>query len=426
MKLLRFSLFIIFAGCTPVTQTSNNQGGTGKNLRLMDLTYEPLIRTVLLHPPSNDPKVTLLPSVAKLGYPLVLEFDELTAQRDTYYARIIHCNYDWTKSILMDLDFLNEYNEFPINNFEFSVDSHIPYNHYWFTLPPVKLPGNYVVVVYRAGDKNDIILSRRFMIYENRVSIGSEQNLIGAGSLARANQQINFNVNYKDIELINPLESIQVVIRQNERWDNMVTGVKPTFIREFDKELEYRFADENKLFKGGSEFRWFDIRSLNHPGRNVAKVDRSVRPFEVYIETDKPRGSESYSQLPDFNGDFVLENFDFRNTGYSNYAYINFELASPEINGDVYVAGAFNYWNLNSENRMLYDSIAKEYYARVLLKQGWYDYQYVVRSKTLPPHYFEGSHFETENDYEIFVYYRPFQPKADILVGYRSFTLNAR
>ncbi len=75
---------------------------------------------------------------------------------------------------------------------------------------------------------------------------------------------------------------------------------------------------------------------------------------------------------------------------------------------------------------MRYDTVRRMYTAALLLKQGWYDYQYVVRSKTLPPYYLEGSHFETENFYEIFVYYRMFQPRADLLVGYMQHKMNPR
>ena len=87
------------------------------------------------------------PAVTPLGkWDLLLRFDDLRNQQEPYYARVIHCNYDWTKSDLQDLDFMTVYNEFPINNFEYSVDTHIPYVHYSFPLPPVKLPGNYVLL----------------------------------------------------------------------------------------------------------------------------------------------------------------------------------------------------------------------------------------------------------------------------------------
>jgi hypothetical protein len=327
----------------------------------------------------------------------------------------------------MDLDFLNEFNEFPINDFEFSVDTHIPYVHYWMTLPPVKLPGNYLVLVYRGSDKNDVILSKRFMVYDQRVSFENERNLVGAGNVASLNQQINFTVNYGQLEVINPLENIKVAIRQNRRWDNIATDIKPSFVREIEKQLEYRFFESEKMFKGGNEFRFFDIRSLNNPGRNVARVNRTVKPYEVFIERDKSRRDEAYSQLEDMNGGYIPDNLDYPDAAFTNYAYVNFTLAAPQaFSGNVYVAGAFNYWNMNAQNKMHYDSANREYKARVLLKQGWYDYQYLVQSPDVPPYYLEGSHYETENIYEILVYYRPFQPKADLLIGYIRLQRNPR
>jgi hypothetical protein len=412
--------------CTPIGPYATTDGGN-KTLQLIDKAYEPTVKTVKLHPSFNDPQANLLPAVAKLGQAnLLLQFDDLRPDRDTYYARVIHCNYDWSRSMLQDLEFLTDYNEFPINNYEFSIDTHVPYVHYWFNIPAVKLPGNYVIVVYRASNKEDIILSRRFMVYDTRVSFSNERNLIGAGSVAKLNQQINFTINYGSLDLINPLETVQVAIRQNQRWDNIATNIKPSFVREIEKQLEYRFFDESKMFKGGNEFRFFDMRSLNNPGRNVDYVKSNVKPFQVYIVKDKTRQYEAYSQYPDLNGGFINDNYDYRDASYTNYADVNFTLSSPELIGDVYVTGAFNYWNLTHENKMQYDSLKKEYHSHVLLKQGWYDYQYYVQSKSLKPFVLEGTHFETENKYEIFIYYRSQRPNADLLIGYVSLDKNER
>ncbi len=412
--------------CTPVGQTTTSDGG-GKMLQLVDRAYEPEIRTIKLHPAFDDPQANLLPAVTKLGQPnLVLQFDDLRSERDVYYARIIHCNYDWTRSMLQDLEFLTEFNEFPINNYDFSVDTHIPYVHYWLNIPQVKLPGNYVVVIYRGSNKDDIILSRRFMVYDTRVSFAGEQNLIGAGSIAKLNQQINFTIGYGSQDIINPLETVNVTIRQNQRWDNIANNIKPSFVREIEKQLEYRFFDDTKMFKGGNEFRFFDLRSLASPGRNVDFVKNTVRPFQVTLVKDKTRQHEAYSQYLDLNGGFINDNYDYRDASFSNYAEVTFRLGSPKINGDVYVTGAFNYWNLTSENKMQYDSVQKLYTSTFLLKQGWYDYQYYVKSKSLPPYALEGSHFETENQYEIFVYYRSLRPSADLLIGYLSLQKNDR
>jgi hypothetical protein len=409
--------------CTPIAQSSGNSGSNPKTLQLIDQAYEPQIRTILLHPDGAP----ALPAVTRLGqWNLILEFDDLRGQNDTYYARIEHCNYNWTRSTLQDLDYMTTYNEFPINTYQFSVDTHIPYVHYSFTLPAVKLSGNYVLVVYRGSNKDDIILSRRFMVFDTRVTFTSDGNLIGPGSMANLNQQLNFTVSYQSLDILNPMMDVHVNIRQNHRWDNIVVDLKPSFLREIEKELEYRFFDESKMFRGGNEFRFFDLRSLNNPGRNVDHVNKTVKPFQAYIQKDKSRQGQAYAQYNDLNGNFNVDNYDFRDPAYTNYVKVNFELVSPPVSGDVYVAGAFNYWALNKENRMQYDSAQGMYTSNILLKQGWYDYQYLVKSSSVPPYFFEGSHFETENAYEVFVYYRPFQPQADLLIGYVSLEKNAR
>src|SRR5690606_480188 len=146
----------------------------------------------------------------------------------------------------------------------------------------------------------------------------------------------------------------------------------------------------------------------------------------IYIARDKTREHEAYSQYNDINGNFLIQNLDYPDLSASQYVNVVFTLASERIPGDVYVTGAFNYWQKDNLNRMIYNEQTGEYTCNVLLKQGWYDYQYVVDSPSLPPLHLEGSHFETENQYEILVYYRPFQPRADLLIGYLRLEENKR
>ena len=173
--ILLFPIFLCWA-CSPLTQSSSFSESNPKELKFIDFTYEPQIKTVMLHP-NTGLGDNLQPAVTQQGqWNLILEFDDLRNQRDNYYARIVHCNHDWTKSDMMDLDFMNDYNEFTITNFQYSIDTHIPYIHYTYNIPAVKLPGNYIVVVYRNGDKNDNILSKRFMVYNNKVTFAQDGN----------------------------------------------------------------------------------------------------------------------------------------------------------------------------------------------------------------------------------------------------------
>lgn len=422
-------LFVILAtlsACTAAYQPTTVS--TGKVLELTDKAYEAEIKTVRLYNLEGmAARPDLNPAVARMGnWTLVLEFDDLRNQRDNYYLRIVHCNHNWIKSTLLDLDYMPEYNEYPITDFEFSLDTQIPYVHYRIRLPAVKLPGNYVAVVYRGSDRNDVVLSRRFMVFDPQFTFLREGSLIGPGTLAERNQQINFKINYKNAGVINPMETINVTIRQNQRWDNLTEQVKPSFLRENLSELEYRFFSADRFFKGGNEFRFFDLRSLIYPGRNVARVDRTTKPPKAYLAPDQSRAGDAYSQYLDYNGSYIPDNLDVRNTNAANYIDVNFTLLSEPVNGEVYITGAFTDWRLDASTRMYYDSTGQAYKTNYLLRQGWYDYQYLVKSTTLPPYHFEGTHYETENLYEIFVYYRAFQPQADLLLGYFLLAENKR
>lgn len=398
-----------------------------KRLVLQDMTYEPQIRTVQCYPNQPTEANNLLPSVARLeSQNLLLEFDDLQEQKSNYYLKLIHCNFDWTKSTLMDLDFLYDYNEFTINDYSYSINTHIPYLHYRMPIPPVKIPGNYVIIVYRDGNRQDLVLSKRIMIYDGRISLGADNQLAGLGNIKSTNQAMNFIVSYARTELINPMSSVHLTIRQNQRWDNAMEDVKPSFIREDVSQIEFRTYDMDKSFQAGNEFRFVDFRSLNYPGQNTLKLDKTRKPYELYVNPDGSRQGQSYAQYPDMNGGFAIDNTDYRQEPWisAQYLMVNFSLFSPDLKGDVYVMGAFNGWARNEENKMVYQ--AGSYSKRILLKQGFYNYQYWVEQPGDNPNQVEGNHFQTENVYEVLVYYRPFQPNADLLIGYFVIPVNPR
>ncbi|MBN8575623.1 MAG: DUF5103 domain-containing protein [Cytophagales bacterium] len=399
-----------------------------KKLELADKSYEDEIRTVQLYPNLSANLDKLKPAVAAVNRQnLVLEFDDLLGQRSNYYVRLIHCNFDWTKSSLQDLEFLNEYNEYAITEYDMSTQTSVPYVHYYFEVPAVKLPGNYVLVAYRESDKNDLLLSRRFMIYSNEVGLLTDNQSQGLGNLQLSNQQLNFRLNYSRLDVVNPYEAIRLVIRQNQRWDNARINVKPSFVREDKRELEYRFFDQSNQFKAGNEFRFVDFRSLNFPGRNTGRLDRSQRPFHLSVLTDRTRQDQAYAQYRDMNGGYIIDNQDNRDPSVSSdYVFVTFSLASAKLAATVHLLGALNNWDRTATSRMDYNARANAYEITLFLKQGWYDYQYWVEGNLQDSFQLEGSHFETENLYEVLVYQRPFRPQADLLVGYYQLPVNSR
>ncbi|HNP07175.1 MAG TPA: DUF5103 domain-containing protein, partial [Cyclobacteriaceae bacterium] len=387
-----------------------------KVLEYENRVYEPEIKSVQLYSEKREIRSHLLPSVTQINQnDLVLEFDDLRNDFNSYYVRIIHCQYDWAASSLRDLDFMADYNEFNVNDYAFSSNTQIPYVHYRFNLPKVKLPGNYLLVVYRNGNKSDIILSHRFMVYDGRTSLKQDNRTSGALTLRSTNQQLNFTVDYRGVEIINPFGSVHVVIRQNQRWDNARFNIKPSFVREDVNQIEYRLFDSDKFFTAGNEFRFVDFRSINFPGQNTDRVDKASVPYHLWVQPDASRINEVYSQYPDINGQYYIENRENGNDETaSNYVDVTFTLKTQELEkANVYLVGAFNQWIKNQESRMQYSPATGTYQNTQLLKQGWYNYQYQVEGNQLSPNYFEGSHFETRNFYEVFFYYRPFQPNAD-------------
>ena len=398
-----------------------------KELSFTDKAYEPQIKTVQLYTDTDNPQDFLQPASTPVhNQNLVLEFDDLQDNRNNYYAKLIHCNFDWTKSTLMDLDFLENYNEYNLTDYSFSSSTYTRYLHYRFKVPPVKITGNYLLIVYR-DDQKDLILSRRMMVFDTQIALTKDDQMIGSGNLNRASQQFNFILDYGDIQVINPMESIHVNMRQNQRWDNAKYNLQPSFVRDTDSELDYRFLDDSWHFSGGNEFRFADFRSLNYPGQNTGRINKSVKPYELNLAIDAPRPG-AYAQYKDLDGNYVIDNLDYGEPQVTgNYLYVNFTLkcATP-YNENVYVVGKFNDYQRNEESKMKYNASLGAYESRQFVKQGWYDYQYLLESNKDPLNSIEGSHYETENVYEIAIYYRPFRPNADLLLGYYLVPVNPR
>uniref|UniRef100_UPI0035943C1C type IX secretion system plug protein n=1 Tax=Persicitalea sp. TaxID=3100273 RepID=UPI0035943C1C len=226
-----------------------------EDVRLEDYIYNENIKTVLLYPAADrpdDPRRLIGPAVIPLGgeRPLMLEFDDMTADYRGFRAKLIHCNADWNKSVLNDIEFTYEYNDYPITEFKQSFSTKVPYYHYRFQVPRLKVSGNYVLVVYSERQRQ-VVFTRRFMIYENKVRIAAQARFSQGIREQRTDQQIDFSLDHKGYQVVSPQTDLKVVIRQNFRWDKAKTGFKPTNVRPFDSVLEYQFFNLENTFPGG-------------------------------------------------------------------------------------------------------------------------------------------------------------------------------
>ncbi len=385
---------------------------------------DPRIKTVQFYPKTEITNETIFPPILSLAQkvPLVLEFDVVGNESENMIARIEHCNADWTKSFLQPLDYLEDYNEFNLNNYEFSTSTRINFTHFSFTIPKVTVSGNYLLKVYDLNEK--LLLTRRFCIFEEVAEITVDPTFLTTPG--RPFQRINFTVSHPSLDIFNPTENVKVVIRQNARWDNCIHSLRPSFIRPNEHILEYKHFSGEMSFLAGNEFRVFDMRALRFRGLNVQAISDTTTPRQVLLVPDVPQ-ARNYLSRQDINGQYIIDNYDFGNGALeSDYILTHFHLKSPKFNkGKVYVFGALSDWKFKPAFQMKYDDEHQAYYCSTLLKQGYYNYRYVLLDgdgsdeSTL-----EGNHWQTSNAYDILVYYKAPEDRADRLIAYKPFTVN--
>jgi hypothetical protein len=396
-----------------------------KVLLYQDQAYETTIKTIQLLPDGNSIQSRIAPSIKKLndGPGLVLEFDDLRNDADYFFVRFIHCNADWSPSDLRANMYLNTINEFEIEDFEFSQESKIPYVHYKFRIPNFKVPGNYLAIVYRDRKKDDLILSKQFMVYENQVGVGATISLSSSVGDRQSHQRVEVTMNYGNLNSLDPRKDFKIIVRQNQRSDRELV-LAPTFINENDKVIRYQNLGDQNDFPGGNEFRYFDLSTINFKGRNV--VDAGFidnRPY-ANLATDEKRSAGYFHSL-DLNGQFYIRDLEgggaFATT--SEYIQTTFSLKTEKSEDEFYVLGGFNFWQKTAQSRLKWNSNRELYETEYLLKQGWYDYAFISANDL---NYFEQSFFQTENTYEVFVYFRPIGARGDELVGYYRIDYNNR
>lgn len=425
MKYISLIMIVgVLTSCVPVSQQTGNSIPLNKTFSTTDQNYESSIGMVQLYPASTTANFSNLEyPVLSLGdrKGIVLEFDLLANNADYVNVRFIHCNADWTRSNLNSIQFLNEYNEFPIGQYNFSANTRVPYVNYQVVLPTPALSGNYIIIAYRDSNKDDILFSRRLLVYDQRAIVDTQLRASNLVSRRDSHQQIEFDVRYQGLQDLNPLKDLKVVLLQNHNWNNAVEGLQPTLMRQDQNNLEYHHFNGENNFPGWKEFRFFDLRSIDFRGMNVSGIQKQDDKVVAYLGVDKSRNGLAYSQLnEDINGNYYLQNRDPNDTELeSEYVNVNFELLAESVTDEVYITGMFNNWNFTRENKMTFNSATQTYQGSLWLKQGYYDYQYWVKSENAPAYQLEGSHYQTINDYEILIYYRSPSNNFDELIGYK-------
>jgi hypothetical protein len=369
----------------------------------------------------------------KNGEKLVLHFDLLDDQAEAYNYTFIHCNKDWNRSDIFPNDYTDGYAENPVEDYKSSFNTTVNYIHYMITFPndriQLKFSGNYILAVYPADKPEEPAITQRFIVTEDALKINVDVHRPMISEDKNTQQQVDFTVNYAGLDFTDPFRNIYAFILQNGRWDNAKRNLKPDFYGV--NELKFNSLSDKNIFQGGNEFRYFDIKSLRYQTEYVRGIEFAGSNYNVYLFPSDSREFKPYFYWQDFNGKYYVAVQEGQNNDIdADYVYVYFTLPSKQNieGGDVYVSGGLNNWSYDKNNKLTYNTEKNQYECTMLLKQGWYNYEFAYLSKGShdgTASLFEGSHFETENDYTIYIYYRNPRERYDRVVGSVTFnTLN--
>ncbi len=411
-NILRTIIFFLLFTLSPIHLFSQTQQIFNRNIKTLTLTVD------------DDP--TLPPYLAFGGRQYIdIEWDEMSHDYKRYRYHIDHCDWDWNVTDdIFESDFLEGLNDQLIEDFEKSFNTTQIYTHYRLRVPSkeirLRLSGNYRVLIYEEDEKDEPVLEARFCIYEREAGIIAQISSNTDIDFNDRHQQMTLSIGYGALSIFDPERDLKVIVMQNRRWESRVEGLVPNIRRANGIEFTH---NRNLIFPAGNEYHRFEILDVHRTATGVDRIDW----FEPYYHATLFPAviDHAYSYSEDQNGVYVVrssDNYDDWTT--AEYVVVHFFLETPRLQGgDVYVSGWWSGQTFNPDCKMEYDDAHQYYHAAILLKQGYYSYEFVQKDGLMQRTM--GSFFETENEYEVLVYYRQQGSRYDRLAGY-SIMHNAR
>jgi len=354
---------------------------------------------------------------------LEVNFDVLNQAQGRYTYTIIHCNADWTKSMLSPIEYMDGFQRMPIDDYAQAINTTTHYTNYRLFLPNenirFKVSGNYVIQVFSEDEPDRMLFSARFAVYEPLVSINATVSSNTDISFNRDYQQLSFQINTDKFPISFPQSELKIFVSNNNRTDNIVTGLQPSSIA--NNRLTYEH-NRNLIFEAGNEYRRIEFLTHRYNGMRIEKIQYFDPYYHAVVMPDQSRARQSYQYDQDQNGRFFVRCLNCQEPdNEADYYIVHFAYVSPLIpNGNIYMNGNLFQNRLDENSRMDYNSETKQYEKAVLLKQGHYNYQYLMVPNGETKGQLavtEGNFFQTENEYTITVFYRPFGGRYDRLIG---------
>ena len=350
---------------------------------------------------------------------LHISFDEMSHDVHFYTYSVQMLNSD-----LLSGEFLRGFTTRDITDYAHSINTSREYTHYWFDFPnedmAITKSGNYRLAIYEDGNPDNKVADIDFCVVEPLVKIDAT---------VRSHTDIEFNGRYQQVDIDVSLQQsaisyqpseFRVVVTQNNRLDNAVMLNQPTFVE--PKRLRY-INNKALIFEGGNEYHHFDAFSCFYAGYGIDRVFYEMGDYHVSLFPNEITKGQYIHEF-DSDGRFIVNaerTADSDTEAEYMWVYWTLPAEKPWFDGMLYVGGEIFNNAIGLRNRMQYDAEAKCYWLTALVKQGGYDYQYWFVEKSPQPKTttmrVDGSYWQTENEYAVYVYWRPFGERYDRLIG---------
>ncbi len=358
---------------------------------------------------------------------LSISFDELSHVYHRYTYRIEHCEADWSPSnSLFESDWLEGFNGNPIDDYEISTNTTVPYTHYSFQIPNeqvrrLKLSGNYRIHIL---EEDHEVMSVDFWVTEESMPLTLTATTNTDIDTNASHQQVSATVGYGNFRIINPADQLYLVVMQNGREDTQKTGLRPTIVKSNGVEWQHC---RDLIFDAGNEFHKFEVLDVSHTTMGLDQIMWNDKNYVAFPFINAPRMNYLYDE--DTNGHFIIRNSDNWQIDVTcDYVWVVYRYKCPPLSeGEMLVDGLWATDADRSTYVMSYNETAGMYVAQVLQKQGYYSFQYQWqlpdgRLKNPPS---EGSFYQTENEYQAFIYFKGIGESTWRLAAYREVALNS-
>ncbi|MBQ8655652.1 MAG: DUF5103 domain-containing protein [Prevotella sp.] len=356
---------------------------------------------------------------------LSISFDRMDQVYHQYTYHVEHCEADWSNSSeLFEVEWLQGFNDQPIEDYEMSINTTVPYIHYRTSIPneqtQLKLSGNYKFCII--DEEGETAAEVRFMVVEQLMPLSMEVSSNTDIDVNLSHQQLTMALNFGSFNVTRPQEQIYTVVTQNQQWERAIVNPAPDGRSAGGNGLSWSH-NRQFIFEAGNEYHKFETLATSHPTMGIDRMEWDGTRFNAYPFEDELRRNYLYDE--DADGAFYIRNSDnWENDVTSDYVLVNYCLRCPfPFDGQLFVNGT---WTTDASSpdtyALSYDSESHCYRAAIWQKQGYYNYQYVLRrtdgNLTSTP--IEGSFYQTENKYQAYVYYKGLTERTWRLVGYRQ------